>query len=141
MSVIWTLLTFITRYVTDTLYYNIWKGNRISFIGGQFHADPLTWSNWHLEILVFEEGENQRTRRKTLDEGEKQHCWKAFVLSIAPSLLSMFVLMLIKEIEIYMAIWSMKKTRIVIGSLRDLKFKIGTAKIHHSASRLLKTRY
>ena len=71
MAVIWTLLTFITRYVTDTLYYNIWKGNRISFLGGQFHADPLTWSNWHLEILVFEEGENQRTRRKTLGAGRK----------------------------------------------------------------------
>ena len=31
-----------------------------------FHADPLSWSNWNLEMLVFFwREENLRTRRKT----------------------------------------------------------------------------
>ena len=32
------------------------------------------WSNWNLEMLVFEEGENQSTLRKTSQgKGENQH--------------------------------------------------------------------
>ena len=32
-----------------------------------FHADPLSWSNWNLEMLVFVEGgKNQRNQRNTL---------------------------------------------------------------------------
>ena len=31
-----------------------------------FHASPLDWSNWNLGMLVFVEGGNRRTRRKTL---------------------------------------------------------------------------
>ena len=112
---------------------------------------PLSWSNWQLKMLVFvEEGKpgnpekNPRRRREptlnphmapsrnrtraTLQGGERsQHC----AIS-APT----FVLMLIKEIDIYMVNWPIKKTRVVIGSPRDLKFKLRTAKIDHCTRRV-----
>ena len=105
MAVIWALLTCITRYVTDTLIA-IFRKKAASSLAVQFHADPPPWSNWHFKLLVFEEEETRTTRRKTLDEGDSKHCWKTSVLSIASSLLPTFVLMLIKEIKIYMANWA-----------------------------------
>ena len=84
MAVIWALLTCITRYVTDTLIA-IFRKKAASALAVQFRADPLPWSNWHFELLVFEEEENRTTRRKTLDEGDNKLCWKTSVLSIAPS--------------------------------------------------------
>jgi len=39
-----------------------------------FHVDPLSWSNWNLDMLVFVEEENRRTRRKTC-RANSTHIW------------------------------------------------------------------
>ena len=36
-----------------------------------FHAGPLSWSNWNLEMLAFWREENRATRRKTLEASRK----------------------------------------------------------------------